>query len=57
MVAELTAVGGIVLLAIGFRLLEIKQIRAANLLPSLFVAPTAVALMDALGIVYYLNLP
>jgi uncharacterized protein len=57
MVAELTAVGGIVLLAIGFRLLDIKQIRAANLLPSLFVAPAAVALMDALGIVYYLNLP
>jgi uncharacterized membrane protein YqgA involved in biofilm formation len=56
MVAELTAVGGIVLLAIGFRLLDIKQIRAANLLPSLFVAPAAVAVMDALGIVYYLNL-
>jgi uncharacterized protein len=54
MVAELTAVGGIVLLAIGFRLLDIKQIRAANLLPSLFVAPAAVALMDALGIAYYL---
>ena len=55
MVAELTAVGGVVLLAIGFRLLEIKQIRAANLLPSLFVAPAAVAVMDALGIAYYLN--
>jgi uncharacterized protein len=54
MVAELTAVGGIVLLAIGFRLLEIKPIRAANLLPSLFVAPAAVALMDVLGIAYYL---
>ena len=53
MIAELTATGGVVLLSIGLRLLEIKQIRAANLLPALFVAPTAVAIMDALGIVYY----
>ena len=56
MIAELTATGGVVLLAIAFRLLDIKKIRAANLLPALFVAPTAVALMDALGIVYYPNL-
>ncbi len=53
MIAELTATGGVVLLSIGLRLLEIKQIRAANLLPALFVAPTAVAIMDALGIAYY----
>lgn len=53
MIAELTATGGVVLLAIAFRLLDIKKIRAANLLPALFIAPTAVALMDALGIVYY----
>ncbi|MCP4423100.1 MAG: DUF554 domain-containing protein [Chloroflexi bacterium] len=53
MVAELTATGGVVLLSIGLRLLELKKIRAANLLPALFVAPTAVAVMDALGIVYY----
>ena len=55
MIAELTATGGVVLLAIAFRLLDIKKIRAANLLPALFVAPTAVALMDALGIVYYVS--
>ena len=54
MVAELTATGGVVLLSIGLRLLELKQIRAANLLPALFVAPTAVAIMDTLGITYYL---
>lgn len=53
MIAEMTAAGGVVLLAIGFRLLDIKQIRAANLLPALFIAPAAVALMDALGIAYY----
>ncbi len=53
MVAELTATGGVVLLAIGLQLLDIKKIRAANLLPALFVAPLSVALMDALGIAYY----
>jgi uncharacterized membrane protein YqgA involved in biofilm formation len=53
MITELTATGGVVLLAIAFRLLDIKQIRAANLLPALFVAPAVIAIMDALGIVYY----
>lgn len=53
MINEMTAVGGIVLLSIGLRLLELKEIRSANLLPALFVAPTAVALMDWLGIPYY----
>lgn len=53
MITELTATGGVVLLAISFRLLELKEIRSANLLPALFVAPLAVAVMDALGIVYY----
>lgn len=53
MIAELTATGGVVLLAIGLRLLELKQIRAANLLPALFVAPAAITIMDLLGIVYY----
>ncbi len=56
MVNELTATGGVVLLAIALRLLNLKQIRAANLLPALFVAPAAIALMDALGIRYYPNL-
>lgn len=53
MIAEMTGVGGIVLLSIGLRLLDLKQIRSANLLPALFVAPAAVALMQALGIPYY----
>lgn len=53
MIAEMTAAGGVVLLSISLRLLNIKEIRSANLLPALFVAPLAVALMDALGINYY----
>jgi len=55
MILEMTATGGVVLLAIGFRLLEIKRIRAANLLPAIFIAPASIALMDALGIPYYPN--
>jgi uncharacterized membrane protein YqgA involved in biofilm formation len=56
MTAEMTATGGVVLLSISFRLLQLKQIRSANLLPALFVAPLAVAIMDASGIAYYPNL-
>jgi uncharacterized protein len=44
MIAEMSATGGILLLGIGFMLLEIKQIRVANLLPSIFIAPVLVAL-------------
>jgi uncharacterized membrane protein YqgA involved in biofilm formation len=56
MIMELTATGGVVLMAVGIRLLDLKKIRAANLLPAIFVAPAAVALMDAVGIRYYPNL-
>lgn len=56
MIAEMTAVGGVVLLSIGLRLLQVKQIRSANLLPALFIAPAAVALLSALGITYYPDL-
>ncbi len=37
MVAELTAVGGVLILGIGINLLEIKKIKLMNLLPSLIV--------------------
>ncbi len=53
MIAELTATGGVVLMAIGLRLLELKRLRAGNMLPALFVAPALVALLDALKITYY----
>ena len=54
MITELTATGGVILLAIGLRLLELKEIRAANLLPAIFIAPIAIVIMDWLGIPYYL---
>lgn len=45
MVAEMTATGGVVMLALGLGLLEIKRIRAGNLLPALIIAPVVVAVI------------
>lgn len=43
MLAALTATGGVLVLAIGLRLLEVRSVRVANLLPALVLAPLAVA--------------
>lgn len=45
MIAEITAVGGIMIMAIGLNLLGIEKIRVANLLPALVIA-----IMFVLGI-------
>jgi uncharacterized membrane protein YqgA involved in biofilm formation len=50
MIAEMTATGGVLILAIGLLLLDIKRIRVANLLPALVIAPAIVALLTALGL-------
>lgn len=44
MVAEMTAAGGVMLMGIGVRLLEIKPIRVGSMLPALVVAPVLVSL-------------
>ncbi len=44
MVLELSATGGIMVLAIGLRLLEIRRVPVASFLPALVVAPVLVAL-------------
>jgi uncharacterized membrane protein YqgA involved in biofilm formation len=44
MVTELTATGGVMILGIGLRLLDVKQVPVASFLPALVVAPVAVAL-------------
>jgi len=49
-VIEMTATGGIVILSIGFILLDIKRIRTANLLPAIFVAAAIVLILTRLGI-------
>ncbi len=48
MIAAITATGGVLLLAIGIRLLQIKSIAVADLLPSLVVAPVIVGIIRAL---------
>ncbi len=51
MIAEMTAVGGLLMMAIGVgALLELRPIRVANYLPALLVAPLIVALLHALGV-------
>lgn len=49
MITELTATGGILILAIGLRLLNVRQVRVANLLPGLLYAPLLVALVAAVN--------
>jgi uncharacterized membrane protein YqgA involved in biofilm formation len=44
MVAAIGAVGGFLVIGIGLRLLELRAVRVANLLPALVVAPLVVAL-------------
>lgn len=44
MILEMTAVGGVLIFAIGLKLLELKEFRVGNFLPALIVAPVLVAL-------------
>jgi uncharacterized membrane protein YqgA involved in biofilm formation len=46
-VTALTATGGVLLLGVALRLLKIKQIAVADLLPALVVAPLLVVLVAA----------
>jgi uncharacterized membrane protein YqgA involved in biofilm formation len=50
MIQEMSATGGVMILAIGLLLLDVKRIRVANLLPGLVIAPLIVAILHALGI-------
>jgi uncharacterized protein len=47
-IAAVTATGGLLIIAIGLRLLRIREIRVANLLPALALAPAAVLLVEKL---------
>jgi uncharacterized protein len=44
MVTELTATGGVMIAGLGLRLLDLRRVRVASMLPGLVVAPVAVAL-------------
>lgn len=43
MISAMTATGGILILGLGFVLLEVKEIRVANMLPALLIAPLLIA--------------
>jgi uncharacterized protein len=45
----LTSLAGIILLGVGLRLLDLKQVRLANFLPGLIVAPLLIRLFDAVS--------
>jgi uncharacterized protein len=49
-IAELTAAGGIAVLAIGLGMLDLKQIKVANFLPSLVIAPLLAGMLHAIGL-------
>jgi uncharacterized membrane protein YqgA involved in biofilm formation len=44
-IAAITATGGVLLLGLGFRLLRVRQVAVADLLPALVVAPVIVAIV------------
>jgi uncharacterized protein len=48
-VMAITSAGGVLLLGVGLRLLDIKQVRVVNFLPALLLAPIFVGLADALA--------
>lgn len=51
MMTEMSAVGGVILLAIAVgNLLELRPIRSANFLPALIIAPVLVLILTSLGI-------
>ena len=46
MLLALTATGGFLVAGLGLRLLEVRQVRVANLLPALLFAPAIVAVLS-----------
>jgi uncharacterized membrane protein YqgA involved in biofilm formation len=47
-VAALTATGGVLLVGVALRLLRVRQVPVADLLPALFVAPALTALVHTI---------
>jgi uncharacterized membrane protein YqgA involved in biofilm formation len=50
MLKEMSAAGGLLVLGVGMRLLELKDVEVADFLPAIVVAPLIVALLSALGL-------
>jgi uncharacterized membrane protein YqgA involved in biofilm formation len=49
-VIEMSATGGVLIMGISLLLLELKQVRIANLLPAVVIAPLVVIALAAFGI-------
>jgi uncharacterized protein len=49
MIAAMSATGGVLILGIALRLLDLRRVRVANLLPALVIAPSAVAVLEAMS--------
>lgn len=52
-IAEITAVGGLLILAIGLNILGVKEIKVGNLLPAIFFAPFLNLLFTLLSQIYH----
>jgi uncharacterized membrane protein YqgA involved in biofilm formation len=52
MINEMTAVGGVLIIGIGFILLDIKKIKVATFLPALFVAPVLVMIYQKISVIF-----
>jgi uncharacterized membrane protein YqgA involved in biofilm formation len=52
MINEMTAVGGVIIIGIGFILLEIKKIKVATFLPALVFAPLMVIIYQKLSLLF-----
>ena len=50
MLGEMSAAGGLLVMGVGLRLLEIKDVQVADFLPAIFIAPAIVAALIALGL-------
>jgi uncharacterized protein len=49
-IVEMTATGGVLVIALGLQLLELKKMRVANYLPAVILAPAFVAVLSYLSI-------
>ena len=49
MIVEMTATGGLIIVGISLRLLDLKDVRLASFLPALAIAPLIVALLAVFG--------
>lgn len=52
MIAEMSATGGIVVAAVGIKLLQLRDLRLANFVPAIAIAPVLVVFADRLSMLF-----